>query len=333
MANESTTQNTTRSGQNRILILLLLFAVVSSAGKDLGRLHLLTKSIYGAATSWIGSTVYASEVAPAPASCPNALAQNEKTEDFHWVGQLASGQAIEIRGTNGGISAEPARGGDVEVFAVKKGRRSEPSSVAIKVVPHPGGVTICAVYPSDNPDNPNSCEPDRTAFNASNNEPSKEHRDGSATFNVQHNDVSVDFKIRVPTGVAFIGRTINGEISARSLTGNVDSRTVNGSVDISTSGYARARTVNGEISARMGRADWADSLDFKTINGGIDLDFPSSLNTAIEAETFNGDIESDFPLTVKTKVSRKHMSGTIGSGGRMLLLKTLNGSIRVRRLG
>jgi len=332
MPNESTTQDTTRSGQNRILILLLLFAVVSSAGKDLGRLHLLTKSIYGAATSWMGSTVYASG-APLPASCPDALAQNEKTEDFHWVGQLASGQAIEIRGINGGISAEPARDGAVEVFAVKKGRRSEPSSVAIKVVPHPGGITICAVYPSDNPDNPNSCEPGRTAFNSSNDEPPTEHRDGTARNNVQHNDVSVDFKIRVPTGVAFVGRTVNGEISARSLTGNVDSRTVNGSVDISTTGYARARTVNGEISARMGRADWSDALDFKTINGGIDLDFPPSLSTAIEAETFNGNIESDFPLTVTTKVSRKRKICTIGSGGRMILLKTLNGSIRVRRLG
>jgi DUF4097 and DUF4098 domain-containing protein YvlB len=200
-------------------------------------------------------------------------------------------------------------------------------------VPHAGGITICAIYPSDNPDNPNSCEPGRTNFKGFNTEPTKEHLDGLATANVRRNDVSVDFKIRVPNGVAFIGRTINGEISARSLTGNVDSRTVNGSVDISTTGYAWASTVNGEISARMGRADWSDAMNFHTINGDIDLDFPSSLNTAIEAETFNGDIESDFPLTVKTKVSRKHMSGTIGSGGRVLLLKTLNGSIRVRRLG
>jgi DUF4097 and DUF4098 domain-containing protein YvlB len=133
-------------------------------------------------------------------------------------------------------------------------------------------------------------------------------------------------------GVEFIGRTVNGEISATSLSGNVDSRTVNGSINISTSGYAQANTVNGEITAKMGSANWSDSLEFKTVNGGIDLDLPAALSTQIQADTFNGDIDSEFPVTTSGRISRKHMSGTIGGGGRELLLKTLNGSIRLRRV-
>lgn len=326
MANE----RTIRSGQNRIFILLLMFAAVSSAVKDLDRLRDLSRSVQNVAASWmqIGSTVYASGLAAEPRSCPEVTMVQEKSQDFHWVGPIASGQSIEIRGINGGITAEPAPGSDLEVFAVKKGRRSDPASVDIKVVPHAGGVTICAVYPNEYSDGNNSCQPGGTAFNS---EGKPQNRESSGTINVRNNDVNVEFKVRVPSGVAFVGRTVNGEIAAKALNGNVDSRTVNGSIDIATAGYARARTVNGGISARMGRADWKDTLDFKTINGGIDLDFPASLNTTIDAETFNGDVESDFPLKVLGRISRKHMSGTIGEGGRELLLKTLNGSIRVKK--
>ena len=69
-------------------------------------------------------------------------------EEFHWTGKVAAGQAIEIKGVNGGIAATGAAGGEVEVTAVKKGRKSDPAEVKVEVVEHAGGVTICAVYPS-----------------------------------------------------------------------------------------------------------------------------------------------------------------------------------------
>src|SRR2546428_4702773 len=130
-------------------------------------------------------------------------------------------------------------------------------------------------------------------------------------MNVRNNDVRVDFKVRVPAGISFAGRTVNGEISAVSLDGNIESHTVNGSINISTTGYAEAKTVNGEISARLGNANWPDSLDFKTVNGGITLDLPATTSTKVEADTFNGDISSDFPLSTLGRISRRHLSGTI----------------------
>jgi hypothetical protein len=222
--------------------------------------------------------------------------------------------AIEIKGINGDISAEPAGGGEVEVIAHKKSSRSNPDQVSIKVVEHAGGITICALYPSDDADKPNTCEPDKGGH-----------------MSVRNNDVNVDFSVRVPVGVSFVGRTVNGEISATSLGGNVLSHTVNGAIRISTSGYARAKTVNGEISAKIGDGNWPDSLEFKTVNGEISLELPSTISTEVNADTFNGEISSDFPLSLTGKVSRKHVSGRIGNGGRSLVLKTINGSINLRR--
>jgi DUF4097 and DUF4098 domain-containing protein YvlB len=108
---------------------------------------------------------------------------------------------------------------------------------------------------------------------------------------------------------------------------------VNGGIKISTTGYAEAATVNGEISARFNDANWTKELSFKTVNGEINLDLPASLSADVEAQTMNGTINSDFPLEVSNLKGRKFVKGVIGSGGRGLVLKTLNGSINLRIAG
>ena len=46
------------------------------------------------------------------------------------------------------MRAEPSGSNEVEVVAEKRAKRDNPEDVRIEVVPHAGGVTICAVYPS-----------------------------------------------------------------------------------------------------------------------------------------------------------------------------------------
>jgi DUF4097 and DUF4098 domain-containing protein YvlB len=67
-----------------------------------------------------------------------------------------------------------------------------------------------------------------------------------------------------------------------------------------------------------------------TVNGGIALTLPSTLNTELHAQTVNGDIASDFPVTI-SKVDRRRLDGTIGAGGRTLSLESVNGSISLKR--
>src|SRR5688572_15041514 len=80
-------------------------------------------------------------------------------QDFQWRGAVAQGRTIEIKGINGDVRAEPAGGNEVEVVAEKRARRDNPDSVRIEAVPHAGGVTICAVYPSRDGQRPNECAP------------------------------------------------------------------------------------------------------------------------------------------------------------------------------
>jgi DUF4097 and DUF4098 domain-containing protein YvlB len=250
------------------------------------------------------------------AATPPLAQTASSADDFRWSGRLAAGRTIEIKGVNGDVRAEAASGNEVEVTATKTGRRNDPKEVEIRVVEHSGGVTICAVYPSADSSRPNTCAPE-----------------GSGNMNVQNNDVEVRFNVRVPQGVRFSGHTVNGGIETGALGGDVDAKTVNGDIRVNSAGVAHAKTVNGSITAQLGRADWSGPLEFKTVNGAITLDLPSDTSAEVEAETVNGDITTDFTLTVMGRLSRRHLSGTIGSGGggRELSLKTVNGSIRLRR--
>ena len=242
------------------------------------------------------------------------VAPAEAQNDFQWRGRLSAGQAIEIKGINGDVSASPSSSGDVEVTASKSARRSNPAEVRIEVVPTSKGVTICAVYPDAPGKEPNRCAPGE-----------------EGRMSAQNNDTQVHFDVRVPAGVSFYGRTVNGEINAESLQSDVDAHTVNGSIKVSTTGTAMASTVNGSLNLTMGRGDFPDGASFKTVNGTITLRVAGAIDADLNAETLNGSITSDFPITVRGSASQRRIRGTIGNGGRTLNMSTVNGSIKLLR--
>jgi hypothetical protein len=93
--------------------------------------------------------------------CNMAVAAEYDTDTFFWEGSLDPGKAIEIKGINGDIRAYASRGSNIEVEAVKIGRRGDPDEVVIEVVPHSDGITICAVYPNSGWGFSNECSPGR----------------------------------------------------------------------------------------------------------------------------------------------------------------------------
>jgi len=244
-----------------------------------------------------------------------ATVASAQTQDFNWHGRLAAGKRLAVKGVNGDVRAVLASGAEAVVNAHKHARRSDPDEVEIKVVESEDGITICAVYPTPRrAREENDCAPgDRWHSNTEN------------------NDVVVDFEVRVPAGVEFNGKTVNGEMSAEGLKGDAHVGTVNGSVRVTTTGLAEASTVNGSVYAQMGRADWTDELEFSTVNGGITLILPGKLDTEVRASTVNGEIETDWPLMVSGRFSNRRIRGTIGAGGRALSLSTVNGEIRLKK--
>jgi hypothetical protein len=308
------------------LLVVSVFATMRQGSERFYRGMVLTNHWAMAALFWnnlldLSAPADSSDESFQPASGKAPVLIGDAQEEFRWQGRAQPGQTLEIKGVNGNVRAEGSGGNQIEVVANKKGRRSDPKEVEIRVVEHAGGVTICAVYPSADASRPNDCQPGR-----------------AGNMNVRDNDVSVEFTVKVPAGVRFSGRTVNGEVEAERIGSDVDASTVNGSISISASGIAQGNTVNGSIKASMGSANWANELKFSTVNGSITLDFPSGLSAEMKAETLNGDVTSEFPMNVQSAEEErrgrpKRVIAIIGGGGRNLVLKTINGDIRLKRGG
>jgi hypothetical protein len=227
---------------------------------------------------------------------------------FDWRGAIAPGNTLEVKGVNGDIVIEPAAGSEVQVSARITARRSDPNQVKVEVVPRGGDISICSVYPTD--DGPVGC---------------------SGRGSIRDNDTKVHFTVRLPRGVKLNARTVNGEITGRGLHSPLDARTVNGKIEIATSESASARTVNGEIIADLGQL--VSATEFQTVNGGITVGLPQVANADVQAAVVNGSIRPDFPLTLTGTFSGKKINGRLNNGGPPLSLKTVNGSIHIRRSG
>jgi DUF4097 and DUF4098 domain-containing protein YvlB len=234
---------------------------------------------------------------------------------FKWTGKLAAGKTFEVRGINGPVHATASSGSEIELVAIRTGRRSDPETVKIEVVPHPGGVTVCAVYPSRDSSRPNVCTPG-----------------GGGRMNVRNNDVNVEFEIRVPRDVVFEARTVNGSIHA-DVEGTAALSTVNGSIEVEAGTLTEATTVNGSIRAEVrSGATEPDDVKLSTVNGSLRLSLPDGVNADVTAKTVNGGITSEFTeIEVRKKWGPRSAEGRLGSGGRDLALSTVNGGIRILR--
>src|SRR3982751_741117 len=100
MGNESSTSNNGHSNQNRLFILLLMFAALMNFGKDINQLRALTETAHGYASSWMqmGSTLYASHAVSQPSACPSSQKQN--SDEYRWVGDIATVRGFEIPDEN-----------------------------------------------------------------------------------------------------------------------------------------------------------------------------------------------------------------------------------------
>ena len=279
------------------------------------------KAVLGAqwVVAGVGRTIsgFFNEGGASGASAPASPQRRDRDEsdqggtDFVWRGAVGAGQTVEIKGMNGDIIAERATGRQIEVWAEKRARRSDPEAVRIEVVEHAGGVTVCAVYPSSR-GRENTCEP------------------GSGGRNrTRNNDVRVTFYVSVPEDVGFLGKTVNGDVRVHDLASDVDARSVNGDIEISTTGFAKASTVNGSIAAAVERYDMESGLNFSTVNGSISLDLPDDVDADLDAKWVNGRLETDLPLELIGRASRRSVRGFLGDGGPELNLRTVNGSIHL----
>jgi DUF4097 and DUF4098 domain-containing protein YvlB len=145
--------------------------------------------------------------------------------------------------------------------------------------------------------------------------------------------------------------TGDGNIDLRNAQGDLTLHTGDGRIEVSgIDGTFRAETGDGRVNVN-GRFD---VLDVKTGDGGIDavavegskletnwrlntgdghlnLAIPATIAADIELHTSDGQIDFNLPVMVSGRQSKKDIRGQLNGGGKLLSLRTGDGSIRLEK--
>ncbi len=224
--------------------------------------------------------------------------QLEKQTEFNWKEIVIAGQTIEIQGVNGDVSAELAQSEEAEVIARIRGAH-RPDAVKVQPIKHAGGILFCATYPVRNPARPYICRPhqlgERPEVSTEVNGKAFDLRFANGGGGeIDEGDVRIDFVVRVPRGVHFVGYTMLGDV--------------------------RVNRLSGHITAQ-------------STYGDVRVDLPEDVRANISAESKLGDILSDFNLPIRPgKMFGASCKGDIGSAERKIILGTVTGQIQLQRV-
>jgi hypothetical protein len=143
---------------------------------------------------------------------------------------------------------------------------------------------------------------------------------------------SVSYEILTPLEIDLSLETRNGSIAIADVNGDLGFATQNGSIRLDgVAGNVRGRTTNGGVDAELTGDTWQGAgLDLETRNGSVRLRIPENYSARLETATVNGGIDIDFPVTVQGRLGRE-LSTTLGDGGPLVRAETTNGQVRITR--
>jgi hypothetical protein len=225
---------------------------------------------------------------------------------------MQPGQVLEIWNINGSVKAEAAVGSEAEISVQIIGTKPHPGSIQIDVVPYSGGILACTIYKGLS--RPEYCSPGL--------EPS---------LSLNNSDIKVEYSLKLPVGVKFAAKTVNGRITAGLPASEIVANAVNGQIAVSTRMQVTANLVNGSILASLDGENWTGARRLHTVNGSIDVEVPETIDADVKASTVWGFITTDFPIQVQRGFVGSSLNGSINRGGPRLEITTVNGSIHLRK--
>ena len=161
---------------------------------------------------------------------------------------------------------------------------------------------------------------------------------------------TINLTIKVPPKTSMKLSTINnGEINVSHVNGDLEASNTNGSIAISdVNGSAVVDALNGNITVTFTGVNPQKSMSFSSLNGTIDVTFPSDVRATVRMKTEQGEIYSDFDIKMSNSTANmeqnergkrgkyrvtleKMMTGTINGGGAEVQFKNFNGDIYIRK--
>lgn len=145
---------------------------------------------------------------------------------------------------------------------------------------------------------------------------------------------TVSYEVFVPFNTDLNLEANNGGISIVDVRGRLEFKTNNGGVKLARiGGDIKGETSNGGIQVDLAGTKYeGNQFEVRTKNGGVQLSLPNNYSGRIKTETVNGTIRSDFPLSPSDEKRPKSVDLTLGGGGPLIHVSTINGGVSVKRI-
>jgi hypothetical protein len=224
----------------------------------------------------------------------------EDADAFQWTNALPAGSVVHLRDGAGDITVRPAVGQVAVVRGSRQWKRSRSSDIKFEVTQNGNDYYVCAMWRGSGKCGESGYRGRTTARFLS-------------MFSLFHraNDASAHFVAEIPTNVTVDAKTSNGSVTVDGMSAGVSARAVNGSVV--------ASNVSGQ-------------LNLSTTNGSIRAELPADAEGAFDLMVVNGLMRSDFPVpSTSATMNGKHLLGQIGTSGRIVKMRAVNGTVSVLR--
>ena len=137
--------------------------------------------------------------------------------------------------------------------------------------------------------------------------------------------------LKLPAQVALFVKGVNGSVQVGDIEGAVEVGGVNGKVHVANAvGTATFKGINGNVVAGLKSLE-QEGVTLKGINGNIELQLPADINADFDADGMNGRVITDIPNVSVDKDKRGSYWARIGTGGKGITAKGINGNIRLTR--
>lgn len=143
---------------------------------------------------------------------------------------------------------------------------------------------------------------------------------------------AVSYDVWAPRNTDLHISTHNGGIGVDDIEARLELGAVNGGIALhGIAGDVRGETTNGPLNVTLDGDRWrGEGLDLRTTNGPVNLDIPDGYSARLETGTVNGGMRIDFPVTLQGVIGR-HISTQLGDGGAPIRAVTTNGPVTIRR--
>lgn len=177
------------------------------------------------------------------------------------IAPLASGGEVEIDDEFGNIVVSPGAAGSVKITAVKHAsKESDLADMDMHIDAVDGAVKISTTFP------------------------------GVSLF--AHQQDSIDYDVRVPSGTKLIIRGKYGDVEVSGVGGAIDADSQYGDVEVDGAvGPATLNSEYGNVTLSVTALQTGDRITMRTTFGDVDLTLPKGTKPHVRAKTFFGDVE------------------------------------------